>query len=122
MSNPGLGHINCPTCGTEGAEVRQSKRRGKHFYWQCPSCGLLQPTGAGIQERLWRETAWHAGAEPIRPANVAAELERSTPAEFDPEEPEPEAEPEPTPPPTRARGLGVFLLGALGLGVFLARR
>lgn len=124
MSNPSLGTIACPTCGTEGADVRQTKRRGAHLYWQCADCKLMQPTGAAIQSRLWRETDWHAGAEPTRPANVPATLERSTPEEFDPAkaEAEPEADERPTatPRPSPAKGVGVLLLGALGLGLFLA--
>ncbi|NIC03981.1 hypothetical protein [Billgrantia bachuensis] len=126
MSNPSLGTVACPTCGADGADVRQSKRRGAHLYWQCAACGLNQPTGAVIQERLWRETEWHTGAEPTRPANVTADLARNTPTEFDPTEPEPEAEPEPSSQPSarpsRARGLGVLLLASLGLGVFLSQR
>lgn len=126
MSNPSLGHVACPTCGTEGADVRQTKRRGAHLYWQCGDCGLMQPTGAGIQRRLWRETAWHTGAEPLRPANVPADLGRVTPDDFDPNEPAAEADPQPTrqatPRPSPARGMGVLLLGALGLGVFLAAK
>lgn len=122
MSNPSLGTIACPTCSTGGADVRQTKRRGSHLYWQCSECGLMQPTGAAIQTRIWRETDWHAGAEPTRPANVAADLPRNTPEDFDPEA-RPEADPEPTatdPRPTPAKGVGVLLLGALGLGVLLA--
>ncbi|MFP3343526.1 hypothetical protein R0J87_13555 [Halomonas sp. SIMBA_159] len=125
MSNPTLGTVQCPTCNTEGAEVRQTKRRGARLYWQCSECGLNQPTGAKIQEKLWRDTAWNTGAEPTRPGNVASELERSTPAEFDPTEAEPEATPQPTKPthqPSTGRGLGVLLLGALGLGVFLSTK
>ncbi len=124
MSNPSLGTVACPTCGAEGADVRQSKRRGAHLYWQCGACGLNQPTGAVIQERLWRETEWHAGSQPTRPANVTADLERNTPAEFDPSEPESEPQPtaEPSAPPSKAAGLGVLLLASLGLGVYLSSR
>lgn len=126
MSNPTLGTVTCPTCGTEGAEVRQSKRRGGHLYWQCPDCGLSQPTGATIQKRLWSETQWATGVQPIRPANVPADAERPTPTEFDPSEPEPETEaptdPRPSAQPSPARGVGVLLLGALGVGAFLATR
>lgn len=123
-SNPDLGSVKCPTCGADGAAVRQSKRRGAHLYWQCNGCGLNQPTGAVIQERLWRETDWYAGSQPTRPANVTADLERNTPAEFDPAEAETETEPttQPSEPPSRAAGLGVLLLASLGLGVFLANR
>ncbi|MDI5984905.1 hypothetical protein QLQ85_08885 [Halomonas sp. M4R5S39] len=124
MSNPSLGTIDCPTCSTAGADVRQTKRRGAHLYWQCADCGLMQPTGAAIQGKLWRNTDWHAGAEPLRPANVPATLERSTPEEFDPAKAEPEPD-EPTTAaathrPSPAKGVGVLLLGALGLGLFLA--
>lgn len=125
MSNPSLGRIACPTCGTSGADVRQTKRRGAHLYWQCADCGLMQPTGAGIQSRLWRETEWHAGAEPTRPANVAADTPRTEPEEFDPTATATDDEPvaTDTAPPSRpspAKGVGVLLLGALGLGALLA--
>ncbi|WP_163557146.1 hypothetical protein [Halomonas sp. NO4] len=124
MSNPSLGTIACPTCATEGADVRQTKRRGAHLYWQCAECGLMQPTGAAIQGRLWRETDWHAGAQPIRPANVPQAVERGQKPDFDPSEAEPEGdaatEAQPTERPSAARGVGLLLLGALGLGVILA--
>lgn len=125
MSNPSLGTIQCPTCQSDGADVRQSKRRGARLYWQCPECGLNQPTGAKIQERLWRETAFAAGAQPIRPSNVTDALERNTPEEFDPTATEPESESQPSPQasrPSPAKGLGVLLLGCMGLGAYLATR
>lgn len=125
MSNPTLGTIACPTCDEPGAEVRQTKRRGGHLYWQCGECGLNQPTGKVIQTRLWRDTAWSPGAQPIRPANVAAEVEQAPAAEFDPTEEAADDQPAATesPRPSRpspARGVGVLLLGALGLGALLA--
>ena len=124
MSNPTLGVINCPTCSTEGAEVRQTKRRGARLYWQCSECGLNQPTGAKIQAKLWSETQWNAGAEATRPGNVESDAERSEPTEFDPtseeaSEPLPQSQPNP---PSKAKGLGVLLLASLGLGVFLSSR
>ena len=126
MSNPSLGRIQCPLCQTEGAQVRQTKRRGAHLYWQCIECGLNQPTGKKIQETLWRETDFDAGANPIRPANVTDGLERNTPTEFDPTATEPATEPETErpsePQPSKAKGVGIFLLASLGLGVFLARK
>lgn len=123
MSNPSLGTVACPTCGEAGADVRQTKRRGAHLYWQCIECGLNQPTGAKIQEKLWRDTEWKTGAQPTRPANVTEQLARSTPAEFDPDATEDPTESEPASQPERpsaAKGVGVLLLGALGLGAFLA--
>jgi hypothetical protein len=122
MSNPSLGTIACPTCGTAGADVRQTKRRGSHLYWQCADCGLMQPTGAAIQGRIWRETEWHTGAEPKRPANVESALPRNTPEEFDPEAADAtdSSHHEPAPRPSAVKGVGVLLLGALGLGVLLA--
>ncbi|MDO0946642.1 hypothetical protein [Chromohalobacter israelensis] len=126
MSNPSLGTIDCPTCGAAGADVRQTRRKGARLYWQCADCGLNQPTGAKIQERLWRDTAFKTGAQPIRPSNVTAELPANTPAEFDPNEPEPtEHESENKPTTSRARpgrGVAVVMLGALGLGALLATR
>lgn len=126
MSNPSLGTIDCPTCDTGGADVRQSRRRGARLYWQCADCGLNQPTGAKIQERLWRETEFKPGAQPIRPSNVTADLERNTPEEFNPAEPEPETVnepiPQPKPQPRQGRGVGILLLGALGLGALLSMR
>lgn len=125
MSNPNLGVIDCPTCGEPGAEVRQTKRRGARLYWQCGECGLNQPTGAKIQAKLWEKTDWMAGAEPIRPANVTSEAKRVTKPDFDPTEPEPEPEPPTERQPHKAsasRGLGIMLLGALGLGVFLSTK
>lgn len=121
MSNPTLGVIACPTCNTEGAEVRQTKRRGARLYWQCSECGLNQPTGAKIQAKLWSETHWNAGAEPTRPGNVESEAARSTPPEFDPASEE-ASEPQPASQPSKAKGLGVLLLASLGLGVFLSAR
>lgn len=128
MSNPSLGTIACPTCNEPGADVRQTKRRGAHLYWQCAGCGVMQPTGKGIQTRLWRETEWKAGAEPKRPGNVAAEVATTEPAaEFDPSEAETatdettDSEPA-SDRPRPIRGAGVLLLGALGLGAFLANR
>jgi hypothetical protein len=127
MSNPTLGVIDCPTCSTEGAEVRQTKRRGARLYWQCSECGLNQPTGVKIQAKLWQETQWNAGAEPTRPSNVESEAARSTPPEFDPaNEADAGSDPQPsrkqTQQPSKAKGLGVLLLASLGLGVFLSAR
>ncbi|MFB9867911.1 hypothetical protein [Vreelandella sulfidaeris] len=125
MSNPTLGVIDCPTCNTEGAEVRQTKRRGARLYWQCAECGLNQPTGAKIQAKLWQETQWNAGAEPTRPGNVESEAARSTPPEFDPasdDASEPAPTRQPAQQPSKAKGLGVLLLASLGLGVFLSAR
>lgn len=125
--NPSLGTIDCPTCGKAGADVRQTKRKGSRLYWQCADCGLNQPTGAPIQEKLWRETVFKPGAQPIRPSNVTADLAPNTPPEYDPNEPEPATEAPTAAQPTAnrpnpAKGLGIALLGCLGLGMFLATK
>jgi len=130
MSNPSLGTIACPTCNEPGADVRQTKRRGARLYWQCPECGLNQPTGAKIQAQLWHNTAWKDGAQPIRPGNVTdapapePKKEAEPLAEFDPNEPEEPTEPQPSAKrpakPSPGKAVGVLLLGALGLGVVLA--
>tara|TARA_Y100001949_G_C15990134_1_gene332429 strand:- start:1548 stop:1919 length:372 start_codon:yes stop_codon:yes gene_type:complete len=123
MSNPTLGVIDCPTCNTEGAEVRQTKRRGARLYWQCSECGLNQPTGAKIQAKLWQETQWSEGAAPLRPGNVSSEaVATEQEIEFDPNETAARSEPQPTSQPSKAKGLGVLLLASLGLGVFLSAR
>jgi len=121
--NPSLGHIDCPTCGAAGADVRQTKRRGAHLYWQCHDCGLMQPTGAAIQSRIWRQTTWAQDAKPTRPGNVTEGTE-----EFDPEtDPEtdpgtgPRADNQPTANrPSASRGVGVLLLGAMAMAALLS--
>lgn len=125
MSNPTLGVIDCPTCSTPGAEVRQTKRRGARLYWQCSECGLNQPTGANIQATLWQQTQWSEGAAPLRPGNVSSEpKEAETLPEFDPNETQEEATQasaaQPKQPQGRGRGVGLLMLGAVGLGVLLS--
>lgn len=50
----------------------QSKRRGRHLYTSCPSCGLDQRTGAEVQNRIWHSMEWRAGVDRMhhRPSSV----------------------------------------------------
>ncbi|MBE0507793.1 MAG: hypothetical protein IBX50_13965 [Marinospirillum sp.] len=86
INNPVLGVCECPECGGQ-ASVMQSKRRGRHLYTNCSSCGLDQRTGAEVQNRLWHGTEWKTGVDPMhhRPSSVV-----------DGWKPKPQAEPQPS--------------------------
>lgn len=65
---PLLGHIECQM--GERAEVRQTSKRGAHFYTRCDCCGLMQGTGAKVQQKIWDKAEWLPGAVYSRPSNV----------------------------------------------------
>lgn len=46
MANEDKGRVECPFSGTSAAVRRNSKGR---LYFNCPSCGVIQPHGAGFQ-------------------------------------------------------------------------
>lgn len=65
---PLLGHITCPMGGK--AEVRQTSKRGAHFYTRCDCCGLMQGTGDKVQQKIWDNAEWLTGAVYVRPSRV----------------------------------------------------
>lgn len=74
--NPVLGTINCDGCGGT-ASVHQAKRgSGRFLYTRCGECGADQRTGKSVQTRLFNQTEWRTGADPVKPPNV---LESSVP-------------------------------------------
>lgn len=89
-----IGHWQCPDCG-EQCEVGQAARRGHHFYTNCGQerCGINQGTGAGRQNRIWREAQFLSGVTVKRPANVT---EDGQPRPVNEPAPEPAGEPKPT--------------------------
>lgn len=66
--NPVLGHWACPQGGR--AEVYQTKKAGRHFYTRCVCCGLVQGTGAALQQRIFDEADFLPGVNFAIPANV----------------------------------------------------
>lgn len=65
---PLLGYITCPE--GEKAEVRQTSKRGAHFYTRCTCCGLMQGTGDKVQQKIWDNAEWLPGAVFSRPSRV----------------------------------------------------
>lgn len=66
-NNPVLGTIQCRECGQQ-ATVHQTQRgKGRFLYTRCPECNADQRTGQTFQARLWRETDWREGANPVKP-------------------------------------------------------
>lgn len=119
MANQELGRIKCQECGGI-AGVYQAKRKGNHLYTRCGECGVDQKTGKAFQGRLWKQTEWNPGLQPIKPDNVTeseTEAETETVTDFDPTETEPETDAEPS--KTGGAGLKVAL-GVLGVGGLLA--
>lgn len=96
-----LGHWTCERGGK--AEVRQTIKKGRHFYTQCECCGLQQGTGQARQQQIWDEGDFIPGKAFVKPANVTDKPERAPvnePAiEHKPSEPEsePASEPESEP-------------------------
>lgn len=115
-NNPVLGTIQCRECGSQ-ATVHQTQRgKGRFLYTRCPECNADQRTGKAFQARLWRDTDWRPGAEPVRPPCLD-------------DDPEPVAEPgkmadEPEPVPEKRQpnpwvGLSALAAGALVfIGIF----
>ncbi|WP_250655046.1 hypothetical protein [Alkalimarinus coralli] len=69
--NPVLGTIQCDGCGGT-ASVHQARRgSGRFLYTRCGECGADQRTGKAVQTRLYNQTEWRAGADPVKPPNVA---------------------------------------------------
>lgn len=66
--NQVLGHWRCEQGGT--AEVKQTRKRGNHFYTNCDCCGLNQGTGQKRQQRIWDEAKFLTGVTVVRPTNV----------------------------------------------------
>jgi hypothetical protein len=138
--NPVIGSWQCSEGGS--AEVKQTKKRGRHFYTQCECCGLQQGTGAALQQRIWDEAEFLPGVAVVRPSNVlekgntvsetgasepakatepASEPEPKAPGDFDPNEPEPISEPEPTQSGFSGAKIiaGLALLAAAGVGAWM---
>jgi hypothetical protein len=91
-----LGHWTCERGGR--AEVRQTKKQGKHFYTRCECCGLNQGTGKVRQQAIYDNTEFVAGITVTRPSGVeekslsvvADQPEKApenSPGDFDPNEP-----------------------------------
>lgn len=134
-----LGYITCPK-GSR-AEVRQTIKKGRHFYTNCGKecCGLVQGTGAVIQQDIYDNAEFLPGVTIVKPANVVEKSEpvgepkrieaapesepeakpkREPQSDFDPVESEVEAV------PSEPRGLvrfvpGIVLLVAAGVGVWM---
>lgn len=134
-----LGHVTCPQGGR--AEVRQTKKAGRHFYTSCECCGLNQGAGQARQQHIYDNAEFLQGVTVVRPSNVTEtakpvnDPEPVKPAEasepeskgqlepvgdFDPAATEPESNNAPA-----SRGLvrflpGVILLAAAGVGAWMA--
>jgi hypothetical protein len=134
--NPILGYWKCERGGR--AEVRQTKKKGRHLYTQCQCCGLNQGTGDARQQQIWDEMETLPEATIVRPSNVQetkpylsedgatepkkpSEPEPKAPSDFDPAEPEPESEPEPTASGFSGTKLvaGLALILAAGAGAWM---
>ncbi|HCS65472.1 MAG TPA: hypothetical protein DIW64_16185 [Cellvibrio sp.] len=90
--NPILGHWTCPQGGK--AEVYQTKKAGRHFYTRCACCGLMQGTGAALQQSIFDNAEFIAGISVVAPSNVVMDRSRVVEGEiakpaldFDPSEP-----------------------------------
>lgn len=137
-NNELLGHVVCSQGGR--AEVRQTKKAGRHFYTSCECCGLNQGTGQTRQQHIYDKAEFLPGVTVVRPSNV---VETAKPVgEPEPEKPPVSGEPEPKPkaepvsdfnpyeseqvsePSPASRGVvrflpGVILLAAAGVGVWM---
>lgn len=133
-----LGHVKCSQGGR--AEVRQTSKRGRHFYTRCDCCGLNQGTGAARQQHIYDNAEFIAGVTIVKPSNVdetsdavgdskrieAVQESEREPApkreavgDFDPTASE--SEPEKSEPRGLVRFLpGVILLAAAGVGAWMA--
>jgi len=128
-----LGHWTCERGGR--AEVRQTKKAGRHFYTRCDCCGLIQGTGSKRQQDIYDNAEFIPGVIVVRPssvneksAKVVDEQPKKEPEkigapvqDFDPtlKTDEPEKE------PAAKKGLSVFVPGlvfvvAAGLGVWIS--
>lgn len=95
--NPLLGHWQCPEGGR--AEVYQTKKAGRHFYTRCACCGLMQGTGAALQQRIFDQAVFLPAVAVVAPSNVVMDKSRVVEVEpvvtkpaldFDPSEPVPD--------------------------------
>ncbi len=66
--NPILGKIKCELGSY--AEVRQTIKRGRHFYTDCECCGKNQGTKQKRQQKIWDEAEFLEGAVVVKPSNV----------------------------------------------------
>lgn len=127
-----LGHWTCERGGR--AEVRQTKKAGRHFYTHCECCGLNQGTGAKRQQEIYDGAEFIAGVTVVRPSSVnekAARVVDDQPKkepekigapvrDFDPtlKADEPEVE------PASSKGFSAFIPGlifvvAAGVGIWM---
>jgi hypothetical protein len=118
------------------AEVRQTKKQGRHFYTRCDCCGLNQGTGKKRQQLIYDNTEFIPGVTVTRPAGVEekslsvvadqpektekTETELLTDSDFNPNEPEETERPQ-----VAENGLkkaivpGVIFLLAVGAGIWM---
>lgn len=128
--NPLLGHWTCEQGGR--AEVRQTKKQGRHFYTRCECCGLNQGTGKKRQQAIYDNTEFLQGVTVSRPSGVEdkgrvvseqpeIEPEKLPPptGDFDPGEVEDDEQPQEADSKPKLLALGAFAL-ALGVGAWLA--
>lgn len=139
--NPLLGHWQCERGGT--ASVRQTTKKGRHFYTNCECCGLNQGTGEDRQQAIWDEAKFIPGTSFVKPANVSdtkqkapvnepepapepeklEQTKRAEPSDFDPTQSEPESETESEPSEPKAwKGkafAGIALILAAGVGAWM---
>lgn len=70
--NPLLGHWTCERGGR--AEVRQTVKKGRHFYTNCDCCGMNQGTGVRRQQEIWDKAEFIDKTVVVRPSNVAIDV------------------------------------------------
>lgn len=126
-----LGYWTCERGGR--AEVRQTKKQGRHFYTKCDCCGLNQGTGAKRQQEIWDSAEFVDKSVVARPLNVVIDAvavnEPAPKVEAPKVDPvgdfNPTAEPVVSPPSEQKNGFvkfvpGLVLLAAAGVGAWLS--
>ena len=88
MANEDKGRVKCPFSGTSAAVRRNSKGR---LYFNCPSCGVIQPHGAGFQSWMMDNAVLYGPdgkpeVETPPVPSILVEVSRAAPPEKKPEE------------------------------------
>lgn len=81
MSNPVLGHLNCPHCGEEATIHQEKKGQTKALYYRCINCGTIQCRYGGGQKFIKENARWIAPDDTETKEKIAAQAAAEAKAE-----------------------------------------